>query len=106
MRVYDCAAPEVDWSDDSRSFSAGMDCSHDPVIGATGADSASPLIRSVSLQVPTTGQYTLTVEGDSMCGSTPLTTIFPMYGWFCVLSRKPDEDQPAASLTTLRPWAA
>jgi hypothetical protein len=65
VRVYDCAAPEVDWSDDSWSFSAGMDCSHDPVIGATGADSASPLIRSVSLQVPTTGQYTLTVEGDS-----------------------------------------
>ena len=65
VRVYDCAAPEVDWNDDAWSFTAGMDCSRDPVIGAMGADSTSPLIRSVSLQVPTTGQYTLTVEGDA-----------------------------------------
>ncbi len=64
VRVYDCAAPEVAWNDDVWTIAAGMACSDDAVVGENGADSATPRIRSMTLQVPATGQYTLSVEGS------------------------------------------
>lgn len=64
VRVYDCVAPEVAWENDMWSFAPGMDCGDDGVVGGLGAGSAAPRIRSVTLNVPTTGQYALSVEGN------------------------------------------
>jgi len=64
VRVYDCMAPEVAWENDMWSFAAGMDCGADAVVGGLGAGSATPRIGSVTLNVPATGQYALSAEGD------------------------------------------
>lgn len=64
VRVYDCAMPEVAWGDDGWSFTAGMDCEKDPVVGGLDAGAATPSIRSVTLQVPAAGQYTLSIDGE------------------------------------------
>ena len=64
VRVYDCTAPEVAWNDAVWTVAAGMDCSDDTVVGEDGADSTTPRIRSITFQIPATGQYTLSVEGS------------------------------------------
>jgi hypothetical protein len=64
VRVYDCAAPEVTWEDDMWSFTAGMNCADEGVVGGLGTGPATPSIRSVTFNVPATGQYTLSVEGN------------------------------------------
>lgn len=63
VRVYDCAAPEVAWDDDLWTVTAGMNCSDDAVVGQDAADTMTPRIRSVTFQIPSAGEYTLSIEG-------------------------------------------
>lgn len=75
-RIYDCVAPEVAWENDTWSFVAEMDCGDDAVVGGLGVGSATPRIRSVTLNVPTTGQYALSAEG----GEGVVVQVGPCFG--------------------------
>ncbi len=66
--VYDCTTPEILWDQPSWSFEGEMDCSSDTVAGGVGPDGDWSSIRSVTLEVPTTGRYYLQVESDGDLG--------------------------------------
>jgi hypothetical protein len=54
----------VPWEAPAWSFSGDMDCANEAVAGGFGPMEAWPSIRSVTLEVPTTGSYDLRVESD------------------------------------------
>lgn len=62
--VYDCMSPNVPWEGDQWSLSGVMDCGSDDVVGGFGPDESWASIRSVTLDVPTSGQYYLRAESD------------------------------------------
>lgn len=60
VRPQDCTMPGVAWSGQGWRYEASMDCEADDVAGAYG-ESAS---RSVTLEVPTSGQFVVRVTGE------------------------------------------
>lgn len=66
VRVYDCAMPNVPWADAAQwSYSDVMDCHEGDILGGIGLDAAWHSIRSVTLDVPTSGRYVLSAVSDN-----------------------------------------
>lgn len=62
--VYDCTSPDVPWVGAQWSLSGVMDCASEDVAGGFGPEEAWPSIRSVTLEVPTSGRYDFRVNSD------------------------------------------
>lgn len=63
--VYDCTMPEVAWESPTYwRYSELMECAGDAIMGGTGPDNAWPSIRAITLDVPATGSYQISVSSD------------------------------------------
>lgn len=63
--VYDCTMPEVAWESATRwRYSELMDCAGDAILGGIGPDQTWPSIRAITLDVPATGSYQMSVSSD------------------------------------------
>lgn len=61
--LYVCTMPEVGWADGGWSFQGVMDCESEEVAGGVGQDGTWASLRSVTLEVPTTGMYRFEARG-------------------------------------------
>lgn len=62
--LYDCTAPRVAWNEGSLAFSGVMDCASDDVAGGFSDEVGWPSIRSVSFEVPNSGNYWFHLKSD------------------------------------------
>ncbi|MBZ5708908.1 hypothetical protein [Nannocystis pusilla] len=65
IRAYDCVMPEIPWASGDRwSHTQSLDCASAEVIGGFDPEVAWPSLRSVTIEIPESRTYTMTVTGE------------------------------------------
>lgn len=66
VRLYDCVAPEVPWTDDARWIYAGtLSCDEGDLVGGIGPSQAPRSIRSRTIEIPESRGYKVHLESDA-----------------------------------------
>ena len=64
VRAYDCAMPQLPREGPVWSWSTSISCDDDAAVGGIEQGRASNRVKSVALDIPSTGLYAIKLEGD------------------------------------------